>query len=321
MGEYDSGGMMTKVYGWKPDGLWGTDPLYMVEGGAFYFYHNDHLGTPQKLTGMNRLVAWSAVYEAFGEAAVDASSSVVNTLRFPGQYFDAETGEHYNFQRYYDPKSGRYTQADPIGLKMGKNLYGYVLRNPLNILDPLGLSGVPLGYRPYTQIEDGVAGYIETEILPMVDSSGKPIFEMAAKVHDGIVGGYYLAPKGYHYDENKKKYIYGMSSKEKYCFYYSKCISKRADEASIVGNLMNLYSGGALIEVGGGVALIATAVGISNGVLTFSICEQSIGANEAITTASIYNTILNTLAPSKAHKFADITISAIDRVLQEMPSE
>jgi len=162
-----------------------------------------------------------------------------------------------------------------------------------------------------------VAGYIETEILPMVDSSGKPILEMAAKVHDGVVGGYYLATKGYHYDENMHKYIYGMSTKEKYCFYYSKCISKRADEASIAGNLLNLYSGGTLIEVGGGVALIATAVGVSNGVITFSICEQPIGPNEATTSASLYNTILNTLAPSKAHKFADIAISAIDRVLQE----
>jgi RHS repeat-associated protein len=140
IGEYDATGSNTKTYGWKPDGLWGTDPLYMVEGGSYYFYHNDHLGTPQKLTGMDGQVAWSAVYEAFGEAVVDASSSVVNNLRFPGQYADAETGLHYNFQRFYDPAQGRYTQVDPIGFIGGDlNLYRYVKNGVYFNSDSFGL--------------------------------------------------------------------------------------------------------------------------------------------------------------------------------------
>jgi len=60
-------------------------------------------------------VVWSATYTAFGEAAVDPSSTITNNLRFPGQYFDEETGKHYNWHRYYDPRTGRYTQVDPIG--------------------------------------------------------------------------------------------------------------------------------------------------------------------------------------------------------------
>ena len=59
---------------------------------------------------------------------------------FPGQYYDQETGLHYNYFRYYDPETGRYVTADPIGFAGGDlNLYGYVWNNPLNWSDSLGL--------------------------------------------------------------------------------------------------------------------------------------------------------------------------------------
>jgi len=59
-------------------------------------------------------------------------------LRFPGQYFDAETGKHYNSLRDYDPAVGRYVQSDPLGIKGGLNTYGYVEGAPLNLVDPTG---------------------------------------------------------------------------------------------------------------------------------------------------------------------------------------
>ncbi|MBT8348886.1 MAG: RHS repeat-associated core domain-containing protein, partial [Sulfurovum sp.] len=73
----------------------------------------------------------------FGQADVTVST-VENNLRFAGQYYDSETGLHYNYHRYYDPSLGRYLRADPIGLEGGVNLYSYVYNNPLNNIDPDG---------------------------------------------------------------------------------------------------------------------------------------------------------------------------------------
>ncbi len=63
-----------------------------------------------------------------------------SSVRYPGQYFDAESGLHYNYYRDYEPSTGRYVQSDPIGLEGGINTYGYVLANPLRYTDPQGLS-------------------------------------------------------------------------------------------------------------------------------------------------------------------------------------
>ena len=60
-------------------------------------------------------------------------------LRFPGQYYDQETGKHYNFNRDYDPVTGRYVQSDPIGLDGGMNGYGYVSNNTFIYFDANGL--------------------------------------------------------------------------------------------------------------------------------------------------------------------------------------
>ena len=106
---------------------------------GLYYYVTDHLGTPQKLLNAQGAVVWQAAYLPYGEAQI-LTASVQNNLRFPGQYFDVETGLHYNWNRYYNPKTGRYITADPIGLVGGMNVYAYVGGNPVNAVDVEGLT-------------------------------------------------------------------------------------------------------------------------------------------------------------------------------------
>jgi RHS repeat-associated protein len=159
VGEFDVSGIAIKAYGYKPGSTWTTDQFFMKEGGNYYFYHNDHLGTPQKMTNISGAIIWSATYDAFGRAAVDAASTITNNLRFPGQYFDQETGFHYNWNRYYDPNTGRYITEDPVGFEgHDVNFYVYVGNNPTDITDPSGLDErpgpgeqPPREYPPYPQ--------------------------------------------------------------------------------------------------------------------------------------------------------------------------
>ncbi len=114
---------------------------YQANPGIYYFI-NDHLGTPQQLVDDAGVVVWQAAYLPYGQAQVGVEM-VQNNLRFPGQYYDAETGLHYNWHRFYDPETGRYVSADPIGLDGGMNLYLYANGNGVNFTDPFGLWGVP----------------------------------------------------------------------------------------------------------------------------------------------------------------------------------
>jgi RHS repeat-associated protein len=111
-------------------------PLPAIEEELVYL-HTDHLNTPRLATSPQGQVVWRWEGKAFGDTAPTGSRTV--NLRFPGQYWDAESGLFYNWNRYYDPRTGRYLSSDPIGLAGGLNTYAYVFGNPLRWIDPLGL--------------------------------------------------------------------------------------------------------------------------------------------------------------------------------------
>jgi RHS repeat-associated protein len=108
------------------------------------FIHFDHLGTPRRVTDDKQVEVWQWESTPFGDSAPaenpdgDAVTFTMN-LRFPGQYYDAESGLHYNYFRTYEPRTGRYVESDPIGLRGGLNPYGYVLNAPVQFIDPHGL--------------------------------------------------------------------------------------------------------------------------------------------------------------------------------------
>jgi RHS repeat-associated protein len=102
----------------------------------------DHLGTPRAVSDQSGNVIWEWAYlsNPFGEKQPTSTIGYVLNLRYPGQYFDAESGTNYNINRTYEPTTGRYLQSDPIGFDGGISTYGYVNLNPLNGIDPLGLA-------------------------------------------------------------------------------------------------------------------------------------------------------------------------------------
>jgi len=98
------------------------------------YVHTDYQNTPRLATNSTGQIVWR--WEGrFGATPPNPNLVTVN-LRYPGQYFDQETGLVYNWNRYYDPSTGRYVSSDPIGLAGGINTYSYADNIPLTHTDP-----------------------------------------------------------------------------------------------------------------------------------------------------------------------------------------
>ncbi|MCG6202775.1 RHS repeat-associated core domain-containing protein, partial [Psychromonas antarctica] len=142
IGEHTNGEYTWYIY--LPDSFL---PVALIKGDEIYYYHLDQLGTPICLTDSNEQIVWqnqTDLFGAQGEGGLDTTAKNIenpidNPLRFQGQYFDEESGLHYNRFRYYCPKQGRFIHQDPIGLAGGINPYQYA-PNPVNWVDPFGLS-------------------------------------------------------------------------------------------------------------------------------------------------------------------------------------
>ncbi|MGW7076831.1 DUF6531 domain-containing protein [Streptomyces sp. NPDC054871] len=105
----------------------------------FFAIVTDLVGAPTELLDEHGEIAWRARATLWGTTAWSAGSATYTPLRFPGQYFDPETGLHYNHFRTYDPETARYLSPDPLGLAPAPNPVSYV-SNPLTWADPLGLA-------------------------------------------------------------------------------------------------------------------------------------------------------------------------------------
>jgi len=165
VGEYDDTGAAIQEVVWL-----GDIPVATVRqeacGLSIFYIHTDHLNTPRRITRRSTSdVVWSWDSDPSGAALPNENASGLGAfgfnLRFPGQYFDAETGLNYNMARDYDSAVGRYLESDPIGLRGGANTYAYVRNNPLSRIDPRGLQEIEIpGYeRPDNARES--AGFLD----------------------------------------------------------------------------------------------------------------------------------------------------------------
>ena len=151
---YDEAGKLMGEY--KPDGttireyIWLDDTLVAMRAGyashKFQYVLTDHLNTPRAvvLPSTNAIIwRWDLTTSAFGDHTAqnnpdgDGTNYMFN-LRYPGQYFDSETGLHYNYFRDYEPGTGRYVQSDPIGLSGGVSTFAYGGSDPVSNFDPRG---------------------------------------------------------------------------------------------------------------------------------------------------------------------------------------
>jgi RHS repeat-associated protein len=164
LGQYDNGqatGAGTQEIIWLPIENGNAIPVGATRGNRLYAIHTDHLGTPRRITDDEGTPVWQWPLSAFGDnsptgvlkeskdkktnqVTLQATNPAMEfNLRYPGQYFDAESRLHYNYFRSYSASQGRYTQADPIGLDGGLNRFGYVGARTFSFSDARGLNADP----------------------------------------------------------------------------------------------------------------------------------------------------------------------------------
>lgn len=109
----------------------------LIHNGSLHYVHTDHIGRPHIVTNTSNAIVWKAYNKPFDRTVSINQIGDLN-IGYPGQYYDSESGLWYNWHRYYDASTGRYTQSDPIGLMGGLNTYSYVKNNPISFVDLLG---------------------------------------------------------------------------------------------------------------------------------------------------------------------------------------
>ena len=151
VGEYDGWGKLIEETIWLEDlpvaTLRPTGATGIPTPVSIYYVHADHLGSARAVTrpSDNKIMWQWDNLDPFGANLPNenpAGQGIFKyNLRFPGQYYDTETGAHYNYFRDYDPTIGRYEESDPLGISRGSNTYVYALGSPLRWPDQYGLEG------------------------------------------------------------------------------------------------------------------------------------------------------------------------------------
>jgi RHS repeat-associated protein len=145
-------------------------PVYESVDTTSRYTFTDHLGTPILQTDTSAAISWRAEYEPFGDVwTMRAGTPTDQLLRFPGQEYERRwegMEERYNIFRWYRAGWGRYTQADPIGIKGGLNLYRYGNANPIGAIDQTGLA-VNLVCRRVNVGQGLLAGLVGAWLVPV----------------------------------------------------------------------------------------------------------------------------------------------------------
>lgn len=175
LGEYDVTGRPVREYVWL-----GAIPVAVLTDASatptISLIAADHLNTPRVVTSMDGVVRWRWLADPFGESLPEEDPAGVGAfvlpLRFPGQYFDAETGLHANRLRYYSPTLGRYLESDPVGLEGGVNTYAYAENQPTAMVDPNGTTAfaVARAYSTGYRIGEVISPYVSPALARALEA-------------------------------------------------------------------------------------------------------------------------------------------------------
>ena len=209
--DYDEAGHLVGEYGSNGKAIeetvyLGDMPVAVLVGNTNYFIYADQLNAPRAITDSKNKPVWQWEGNPFGKTPPNENpggkgQGFTYNLRFPGQYFDSETGLHYNGFRDYNPNTGRYIESDPIGLVAGINTYRYVGGNPVSYNDPDGhnvvvLAAVGFGIFAYVAVQNlgpgsdfensrtynAPSGEIRADIGKLLESQKTSLLEACSKV-------------------------------------------------------------------------------------------------------------------------------------------
>ena len=193
--EMNASGQTLREYIWLDD-----MPVAVVDNvlsgtPVIYFVHVDHLMRPARMTAQNTSWVWDVIYSPFGGVSYIWQNPATLDARFPGQWFQLESGLAYNWHRHYDATLGRYVQPDPIGLAGGPSVFNYASENPIANTDFEGLTtagGVIGG-----QVGGWVGGVIGVDGGPVGIGTGRWIGSILGRaIGDWVTGPEVSLPPG-----------------------------------------------------------------------------------------------------------------------------
>ena len=192
-----------------------SDVHYQIE-----YFHTLANSLPTELTNEEGEIIWLGEYTLFGQLKHQRNrdrwyspDKTEQNLRFAGQYYDQETGLHYNTLRYYDPNCGRFTQQDPIGLAGGINLYSYG-PNPHTYVDPLGLVALNApGYTVYGLYKPGatkpyyigITNDVERRALEHLKSGRLDSYSKLKAIEENLIYGEARGSEQYNIEKHKTR--------------------------------------------------------------------------------------------------------------------